>query len=50
MNISFAEVDIQVTEGTGLIRFTLQKTAGAVGPVSVQIATVGTTATGNSVK
>ncbi len=46
MNVSFADVNIRVAEGVGIVSFTLQKTAGAVGPVSVQITTVDGTATG----
>ena len=46
MNISFAAANIEVVEGVGIVSLTLLKTAGAVGPVSVQITTVDMTATG----
>lgn len=46
MNVSFADVSIEVAEGVGVVNFVLQKTAGALGPVSVQIFTGLGTATG----
>ena len=46
MNVSFVDVSIEVTEGVGIVDFMLQKTAGAVGPVSVQIFTSDGTALG----
>ena len=46
MNVSFADISIEVTEGVGIIDFMLQKTAGALGPVSVQIFTSDGTALG----
>ena len=46
MNVSFADVSIEVTEGVGIVDFMLQKTAGALGPVSVQIFTSDGTALG----
>ena len=39
MTISFADVIIEVAEGDCMVSFILEKTRGAVGPVSVQIAT-----------
>ena len=44
MNVSFAAPTINVMEGAGIVSFTLLKTAGAVGPVSVRISTSGGTA------
>lgn len=49
MNVSFADVTIEVAEGVGFVNIVLQKTMGALGPVSVQIATGDGTATGNNV-
>ena len=46
MNVSFADVSVEVTEGVGLVSFLLLKTAGALGPVSVQVATVDQSAEG----
>ena len=46
MNVSFADVSIEVAEGVGFVKFLLLKTPGALGPVSVQIATQDGTATG----
>lgn len=45
MNVSFADPNIGVVEGAGVVSFRLLKTAGAVGPVSVQITTADMTAT-----
>ena len=39
MNISFAVTDISVSEGEGAVLLTLEKTEGAIGPVSVRIFT-----------
>ena len=47
MNVSFADVSIEVAEGVGFVKFLLLKTPGALGPVSVRIATQDGTATGN---
>ena len=46
MNVSFADVSVEVTEGVGLVSFLLLKTAGALGPVSVQVATIDQSAEG----
>lgn len=46
MNVSFADVSVEVTEGVGLVSFLLLKTAGALGPVSVQVATLDQSAEG----
>ena len=46
MNISFALTDIAVSEGEGVVTLVLQKTEGAIGPVSVRIFTVAGTAVG----
>ena len=48
MNVSFADISIEVTEGVGIVDFMLQKTAGALGPVSVQIFTSDGTALGTN--
>ena len=47
MNISFIETDIDVTEGEGVAKLVLQKTEGAIGPVSIRIFTVDDTAIGS---
>ena len=46
MNVTFADVSVEVVEGVGVVSFVLMKTPGAVGPVSVQIATEDGTAEG----
>lgn len=46
MNVSFASVSIDVVEGAGVISLELLKTAGALGPVSVQISAQDGTALG----
>lgn len=46
MNISFVDVSIEVTEGECMVSFMLEKTDGAIGSVSVQIATTDGTAKG----
>ena len=46
MIVSFADVSVEVTEGVGLVSFLLLKTAGALGPVSVQVATIDQSAEG----
>ena len=45
MNVSFADQNIEVVEGVGVVSFRLLKTAGAVGPVAVLITTADMTAT-----
>ena len=47
MNISLASTALNVTEGEGVVRLMLVKTAGAIGQVAVRIFTVEGTATGN---
>lgn len=44
--MSFVDTMLQVREGEGVVRFTLEKSAGAVGPVSVRVYTVDDTAIG----
>jgi hypothetical protein len=46
MNVSFADVSVEVAEGVGFVKLLLLKTEGALGPVSVQITTQDGTATG----
>ena len=46
MNVSFASRKFVTTEGDGYVEVVLLKTAGAVGPVSVQLSTLDGTATG----
>ncbi len=46
MNVSFADVSIEVAEGVGVANVVLLKTLGALGPVSVQITTADGTASG----
>ena len=48
MNISFAVTDIATSEGEGLVTLLLEKTVGAIGPVSVRIFTIAGTALGMS--
>ena len=48
MNISFAVTDVAVSEGEGVVILILEKTEGAIGPVSVRIFTIAGTATGMS--
>ena len=48
MNISFAVTDIAVSEGEGVVTLLLEKTEGAIGPVSVRIFTIAGTALGIS--
>lgn len=49
MNISFASTNINVREGSGVVEFLLEKTAGAVGPVAVLLTTQDGTAIGETV-
>ena len=46
MNVSFAVTDIAVSEGEGVVTLMLEKTEGAIGPVSVRIFTTAGTALG----
>ena len=46
MNISFAITDVAVSEGEGVVTLMLEKTEGAIGPVSVRIFTTAGTAVG----
>ena len=39
MNVSFVDTDLVVREGEGFVSFSLSKTEGAIGPVSVQVTT-----------
>jgi hypothetical protein len=48
MNVSFAVTDIAVSEGEGVVTLMLEKTEGAIGPVSVRIFTTAGTALGMS--
>ena len=48
MNVSFAVTDIPVSEGEGVVTLMLEKTEGAIGPVSVRIFTTAATALGRS--
>ena len=48
MNVSFAITDIAVSEGEGVVTLMLEKSEGAVGPVSVRIFTTAGTALGTS--
>ena len=48
MNVSFTETFINEKEGVGVVLFTLTKTMGAVGPVSVHLFTVEDSALGVS--
>ncbi len=45
MNVSFASTSIDVVEGVGIFDFTLKKTEGALGPVSIRITSMDGTAT-----
>ena len=47
MNVSFAAVTIEANEGDCIVILQLDKTEGALGPVSVQIFTVSGTARGS---
>ena len=47
MNINFAAVSIEANEGDCTVNLQLDKSEGALGPVSVQIFTVSGTARGN---
>ena len=46
MNVSFAAVNIEADEGDCTVILQLEKTGGALGPVSVQVFTVSGTARG----
>lgn len=46
MNVSFADVALELREGIGLVTLSLEKTPGALGPVSVQITSQDGTALG----
>ena len=46
MNVSFAITDVAVSEGEGVVTLILEKTEGAIGPVSVRIFTTAGTALG----
>lgn len=46
MNISFAVTDVGVSEGESVVTLMLEKTEGAIGPVSVRIFTMAATALG----
>ena len=48
MNVSFAAVSIEADEGDCTVILQLDKTEGALGPVSVEIFTVSETARGIS--
>ena len=48
MNISFAVTDIVVSEGEGVVTLMLEKTEGAIGPISVRIFTTAGLALGMS--
>jgi hypothetical protein len=50
MNVSFAVTDIAVSEGEGVVTLMLEKTEGAIGPVSVRIFTTAATALGMNKK
>ena len=47
MNVSFAAVSIEADEGDCTVILQLDKTEGALGPVSVEIFTVSETARGS---
>ena len=49
MNVSFAAVSIEADEGDCTVILKLDKTEGALGPVSIQIFTVSGTAKGSYV-
>ena len=49
MNVSFVETSLTISEGIGVVRFTLEKTTGAMGPVSVRLYTVDDSAVGKPV-
>ena len=49
MNISFATTNINVREGSGVVEFVLEKTAGAVGAVEVLLTTRDGTAGGETI-
>ena len=44
MNISFIATEIEVMEGMGVVTLMLEKTEGAIGPVSIRIFTAEGTA------
>jgi hypothetical protein len=46
MNVSFTVTDIAVLEGEGVVTLMLEKTEGAIGPVSVRMFTTAGTALG----
>ncbi len=46
MNVSFSAVALSVREGMGVVSFTLEKTRGAVGDVSVRLFTTDDSAIG----
>ena len=46
MNVSFVSTRVEVVEGEGVVMLNLEKTTGALGPVSVQIASSDGTAIG----
>ena len=46
MNVSFAVTDVGVSEGEGVVTLMLEKTEGAIGPVSIRIFTIAATALG----
>lgn len=46
MNVSFSNVELSAREGVGVVRFTLEKTSGAVGEVSVRLFTTDDSAVG----
>ena len=46
MNVSFVATEIEVMEGMGMVTLMLEKTEGAIGPVSIRIFTAGGTANG----
>ena len=48
MNVSFTQTFFEVKEGVGAVLFTLKKTLGAVGQVSVRLFTVEDSASGVS--
>jgi len=50
MNISFATTSINVSEGSGVVELVLEKTAGAVGLVTVLHTTQDSTARGETVR
>ena len=49
MNVSFAVTEIDVMEGEGVVTLILEKTLGAIGPVSIRVFTDEGTATGMDV-